>query len=278
MSTDRKGAVAQHPPDHVGYEQADYGQSMGLPRRPKSLRDPASAAVAPMAYATLALLVLGVVWAGVRYNDLESETRELAASQVNSAFELADDGTRAEGGGGGGGGSSESDAFPAEEPSEPEPALEPAKTGIIDVPGGALFFDPDELTVPLGVAVLVRNTSQRRCTMTATEGSNVVPAMLEGENNPVLESATDVTANHTVTFLSPDEPGTATLRCDYEVIAGQDSPNSTEAQTTSPADGQSGPSPTSSDTDEESAGEDSNEPTVEVFPSEELTIEWTETG
>jgi hypothetical protein len=108
--------------------------------------------------------------------------------------------------------------------------------------------------------------------MTATEDSEVVPAMLEGENDPVLESADDVTANHTVTFLSPQEPGTATLRCDSEetidpteIPTEEGTPSGDETEPTS-----DGATPAESGDEE---GSD-DEPTTEVVPSEELTVSW----
>jgi hypothetical protein len=123
--------------------------------------------------------------------------------------------------------------------------------------------------------------------------------MLEGENNPVLESADDVTANHTVTFLPPEEPGTASLRCDYEAPdetktegpTDEESPTDEEEESPtedeSPTDGDSGPTPngeTETPSDEETGeteaasytGVEETGETGELLPSEPLTIEWQE--
>jgi hypothetical protein len=281
LTADGTDPVAEQPPptDH-----ADNEGSGGLPHRPRSLRDPAGAVVAPMAYGVLALLVFALVWAGVRYNNLEDDTRKLAATQTDGTTGPtsgpAPDGNGTDNGNGNAADEPEPPPFPTEEPSDPEqPPPAAAETFIIGEPGEALFFDPNSLNVELGVPVLVRNTSQRRCTMTAAEGSDVVPAMLEGENNPVLESAGTAAANHTVTFLSPDEPGNATLRCDYEVTVDPQTESPTEESTDegTPSGDESGPTPdgeTESGTEEGSNEEEPDEATVQVLPSKELFVTW----
>jgi plastocyanin len=232
-----------------------------MEERPKSLGDPAGPLASLLAMAAIGLIALAFVWAAIRYHDLDKRTHDLAASQgphrpATSQTVPAGPTKHRTG--------SPTAVFPTSKTTAATNTARPTEmVAVVGKPGDALRFEPNFVKVALGTLVLVRNTSMRPCTMTAGAGSQV-PAVLEGESNSVLE-ASITKGNHTVTFVSPKEKTTVTLRCDYKVLLNPST--QTPATTTTTPDTTT--TPTSETLETPSAT-----PTSTTLPSKDLIISW----